>query len=175
MPFHGCRLPRAARFAAAFLLLAAAAGCGKGKISGTVTGPDGKPLPLGQITFVPSSGPAVSGDVTDGKYAVQNVPTGAAKVSLDTNYIKLQADQTLQVNPATRGPQLPGGGKGLSPEAAAQFEKMNGGAAGAIQHAKEQLMKYRHIPDKYTKPDDSGLGLTVKGGDNTFDVDLSGK
>ena len=157
-------LRRPACFAAVLFLLAAATGCGKGKVSGTVAGPDGQPLPLGRITFHPPSGPAVTGDIQDGKYAVQNVPTGETKVTLDTSYVKEEATAALTTGTSAAQGQPRGGA------ARPQFEEMNRKAAEGREHAKEQLAKYREVPEKYTKPDTSGLSLTVKAGDNTFDV-----
>jgi hypothetical protein len=45
--------------------------------------------------------------------------------------------------------------------------------ADAAKRAQELKAKYRQVPDKFTNPDTSGLSLTVKGGNNPFNVDLS--
>ena len=79
---------RALRIAAVFLLLSGvAAGCrggsGFGNVSGTVAY-DGKPVEQGSISFVPvdGKGPTAGGMIANGKYAVEKVPVGAAKVSI---------------------------------------------------------------------------------------------
>ena len=58
------------------LLLSAGCGGGKSSVSGTVTF-DGKPLPEGQIAFVPASGKDKGANATikDGAYSLQ-VPSG---------------------------------------------------------------------------------------------------
>src|SRR5689334_90468 len=73
---------------------------GKGDITGQVT-VDGKPLPMGNVVFIPTSGaPAVAASVAaDGKYTAVGVPSGEVKVSLD-----LAAVQSL----ASAAPKAPG-------------------------------------------------------------------
>jgi hypothetical protein len=164
------------------VLLGAATGCGgKGNVSGIVTGPDGKPLPLGRISFLPASGPpGVSADIQDGKYTAENVPTGENKVSVETSYIELEAKLALKNSGGGgQGQGGTGGGaapqRNMPPEAVAGMAEMNKGRDAGIKHAKENLEKYREIPEKFNNPQTSGLSLTVKSGDNTFPVDLSGK
>lgn len=83
MRYH--RLTRVCFALPLYLLLAA--GCAKpaGSVSGEVT-LDGKPVKSGQITFTPADGqgPIVGGPVTDGKFAVNNVPTGSKVVSVQS-------------------------------------------------------------------------------------------
>ena len=169
---------RAACFGAVLVLLGASTGCGgKAKVSGTVTGPDGKPLPLGRISFTPASGPpGVTADIQDGKYTAEDVRTGENKVSVETAYIELEANLVLH-------PDRPGGSggtggsgapmPGMPPEAVAGMAEMNKGRDEGIKHAKDNLAKYRAIPDKFNDPKTSGLSFTVKSGDNDFPVDLS--
>ncbi|OWK40888.1 hypothetical protein [Fimbriiglobus ruber] len=79
---------RTVRATAVFLVaagwLAGCGGPGTGDVSGTVAY-DGKPVDLGSITFIPAdgNGPTTGGTITGGKYAVANVPTGAAKVRIN--------------------------------------------------------------------------------------------
>lgn len=81
---------RVVRVAAGVLLAASlAAGCGgpkTGEVSGTVRY-DGKPVEQGSIAFIPAdgNGPTAGGAITDGKYSVQNVPAGTAKVRINAD------------------------------------------------------------------------------------------
>jgi hypothetical protein len=155
------------------ILLLAAMGCGggKGDVSGTVT-LDGKPLPAGKIAFLASKGAAVSADIQNGQYTVAKVPTGNVKVTVETASIKTQADQMQagirQGGPKSVPPNTP-------PEAKAHLEAEIKANAESAQKAKDLLAQYRPIPEKYGKPDTSGLSTTVKAGDNKFDVSLTSK
>lgn len=59
----------------------AAAGCGPsaGSVSGNITF-EGKGIPVGTVVFVPANGADVSGSIYEGKYLVDKVPPGEAKV-----------------------------------------------------------------------------------------------
>jgi hypothetical protein len=177
MQFHWRVIRRAACFGAVLVLLGAATGCGgKAKVSGAVT-LDGKPLPLGRISFTPASGPpGVTADIQDGKYTAEDVRTGENKVSVETAYIELEANLVLHPDHPGGGGGTGGGGApmpGMPPEAVAGMAEMNKGRGEGIKHAKENLEKYRKIPEKFNNPQTSGLSLTVKSGDNSFPVDLS--
>lgn len=180
MQFHWRVIRRAACFGAVLVLIGAATGCGgKGKVTGTVTGPDGQPLPLGRISFIPASGPpGVTADIEDGKYTAENVPTGEAKVSVETSYIEAEAKLALK-NSGGGGHGGTGGGaappKGMTPEIATALAEMNKGQAEGKKRAQEKLAKYRQIPEKFADAKTSELSLTVKSGDNTYPVDLSKK
>ncbi|HBI41726.1 MAG TPA: hypothetical protein DDY78_02585 [Planctomycetales bacterium] len=178
LPWSAIR--RAACFGAVVVLLGTATGCGgKGNVSGTVTGPDGKPLPLGKISFTPSSGPpGVSADIEDGKYTAENVGTGENKVAVETAYIKTESLPMLKnTNPESMATHGTGGGgpvpKDMPAEAVAGMAAINKSRDEGIQKAKDNMAKYREIPEKFTDPKTSGLSLTVKSGANTFPVDLS--
>jgi hypothetical protein len=174
MRFPGRVIDRAVCFGAMLLLLGAVTGCGgKGKVSGMVTGPDGQPLPLGRITFLPDSGPpGVSGEIQDGKYAVEDLSTGPAKVSVETAYIH-DENQGL-VKAASKAGALTGTGASGPPpkDAPPAFAEMQKKQAEGLKIAKEKLAKYREIPEKFADPKTSGLSLTVKSGNNDFPVDL---
>jgi hypothetical protein len=183
MRFSLGAIRRAACFGAVLVLLGAASGCGsgKGKVSGSVTGPDGQPLPLGRITFSAASGQgAVTADIQDGKYTAEDVPAGENKVAVETSYIK-EAAQAAQKNANQGSVEKKGtGGTGpmpanMPPEAVAGMAKINKARDEGAQKAKENMAKYREIPEKFADPSTSGLSLTVKSGDNTYPVDLSGK
>ena len=75
-------------FCAAAGLLVALSGCGGGGV-GNVSGEvkyNGQPLPNGRVTFVCSGGtkPALSADITEGKYQIANVPAGPVEVTVET-------------------------------------------------------------------------------------------
>ncbi len=180
MQFHWGTIHRVACFSAVLVLLGAASGCGgKGKVSGAVTGPDGQPLPIGRITFTPASGPGASAEIQDGKYTAEDVTPGDYKVFVETAYVEQGAKLALKgvnlkgvPNAGGTGGALP---KDAPPEAVAGMAKINKARDEGIKKARDDLAKYRPIPEKFTDPKTSGLSLTVKSGSNTFPVDLSGK
>jgi hypothetical protein len=159
------------------LLIPLSMGCGggKGKVSGTVT-VDGQPLPAGTITFYPSKGTAVPGNISDGQYSVSGVPSGTAKITVETASIKKQADsmQSSTSNMQMSMGQMPPGAQ-MPPEAKARLDEEKKRADDSVRQAKELRAKYRPIPDKYAQPDTSGLTVEVKSGTNTHDVPLTSK
>ena len=154
-------------------------GGGKAKVTGTVT-LDGKPLPAGTIAFIPEKGPAVAASIRDGVYTAAAVPIGDVKVTVETASLRhLAGDEKKSgldptrfekkggLDPAhypTNDPKMPA-------EAKAYFEKQSQLAS----EAKDMAGRYRPIPDRYTNPETSGLSLTVKSGENKFDVPLTSK
>jgi hypothetical protein len=180
MQFFWQAIRRTACFAAVLVLLGAVTGCGgKGRVSGTVTGPDGQPLPLGRITFLPASGPpGVSADIEDGKYTAEGVTPGEAKVAVETAYIAEEAKPALSSGSAGNIPKtgtLAPPPPNMPPEAVEGMAKIAKARDEGIKIAKEKMAKYRQIPEKFADPKTSGLSLTVKSGDNTYPVDLSKK
>jgi len=124
-------------------------GGGKGTISGKVTY-KGAPLKGGHIAFLASNKQNFMGDISeDGSYVISNVPTGPAKVSVQTSYMKQTARTSRQYKVPADAPKGLGGGGG--PDLA---------------------KRYVAIPDKYEDPDQSGLTYTVKSGDQTHNIDL---
>lgn len=71
-------------------LTAMSSGCGgtdmdRATVSGNVT-LNGKPIPLGDILFVPQNGPAWSAKITEGHYSTEGtkgVPVGVIKVQIE--------------------------------------------------------------------------------------------
>lgn len=160
------------------LLVPVVIGCGssKGKVNGEVT-LDGKPLPGGTITFHPSKGNPVGGEITDGKFSVTGVPTGTAKVTVATAYMKQEAEALGMANQNTgmsMGRNAPPGAA-MPPEAKAALEKEKQRSQESASKAKELRARYREIPEKYTQPDTSGLSTQIKSGVNNFEVQLSSK
>lgn len=137
-----------------FVTALAVAGCGKSKatVSGKVTYQN-KPVKGGNISFVSSKG-AVSGEINeDGTYTVDGVPTGEARISVDTESINPQIVGGGQQNTAPKGVTVPsdyqaGGGTKVDPK------------------------RYVKIPEKYADPDTSDLTFKVGSGSNTYDIDL---
>ena len=168
------RLRRSLLVLGAFLLTGVVGcGSGKGSVSGKVT-LDGKPLPAGNISFLGPKGQAVTADIKDGQYTASNVPTGDVKVTVQTSSIKTEADSLLASsrnssvgrNPATS--KLPAGVKEHVQAEVARNADM-------AKRGKELLSRYRPLPDKYSKPDTSGLHVAVNRGENSFDVPLTSR
>lgn len=173
--------PTLFRALAVALLALVPLGCGRS--TGTVTGTvslDGKALPAGQISFIPSSGPAVSAQIKDGAYTVAGVPTGEVKVTVETETIKLKLDAMKKSTaPSSFNPSLKGfSGKKLSempPAAKEFFEKQKQNATEAGRNYKELLASYREIPARYKEAATSGFSVNVTSGSNTYDVPLKSK
>lgn len=178
-------------FAAAVL---AAAGCAKsGKVSGKITLADGSPLPGGIITFTPedsSRNPATAVIREDGTYEA-DVPTGMCKVGIDNRMAgSKQSPVGIGGAPVPPTGGAAGGAKGGPPN---MMAKLKGGAgppaaskggvddiaraaaaAGAPQGQTTIPVPGKVVPinSKYMNPVASGLTFEVRGGSNTFDVQL---
>lgn len=161
-----------------FLLpLAAGCGGGKGSVSGTVT-LDGQPLPVGNITFLPSNGPGATGPIEDGKYSVKGVPTGQVTVTVETISIKKEIESVTKSSP--KAPKvgtatIPQDMAKVPENARAKMEQMKKQADERTSRVKDLQAKYREVPGKYSRAEASGLATTVNKGQNTFDVQLSSK
>jgi hypothetical protein len=141
------------RFGVAILSLSALvliAGCGKssGNVSGKVT-LDGQPLKGGgTVTFQGSKG-GVSGTISpEGSYTISNVPPGEVKITLAPG---MATGAVASATPGDPGKMQPP--KTLAPPA--------------------PVLPHGNIPEKYTKPETSGLTYTVKSGNQTFDIPLT--
>jgi hypothetical protein len=159
------------------LVLSATAGCGgKGTVSGKVT-LDGEPLPAGTITFQSKSGKAASGAITDGQYSVPGVPTGEVSVSVETATVLEKSKAAAQGYAIfVKNRQMPTAESAskMPPEAKARFEEEDKRGQNLQKEAEEWKAKYRFLPDKYSKPETSGLTTKVSGS-TTYDVPLSTK
>src|SRR5262245_2998889 len=131
------------------LMTALGAGCGSppGTVSGTVK-VNGQPLPKGLITFLSEVGnkDPYSAQIIDGKYQTSPIPAGPAKVMIIPGL----------ESAAPSEPPKEGQGNDLMPTV----------QPGRVK--KPGLV----VPDKYQNAETSGLSLTVKSGENTFDVDM---
>jgi hypothetical protein len=128
------------------------AGCG-GSSQSTVTGKvsyKGQPLKGGTVTIIPQSGGIASTTIgEDGSYKIDKVPTGPAKVTVDTKSLR-PASKNQSFGPYAKAPKditTPGNQQG-------------------------DPSRYVQIPDQYADPDSSDLTLTVKKGAQQFDIDL---
>jgi hypothetical protein len=142
------------------VLPVAVAGCSK---SGTVAGKvsvDGRPVSGGIVNFLGAdveSGTqnSVTGTIhPDGTYEANKVPVGPIKVCIMPD-----------AGTRTRAPKAP-----VRPRDREQGVKPNTTAADPASTAGPVS-----IPPKYTKYDTSGLTLTVHGGTNPFDIEMTSK
>jgi hypothetical protein len=143
MPAKFCNVRVAPLLAALALGLC---GCGgSGRVSGTVTR-DGHPVRAGVITFVSKDGKgtALASIKKDGSYTAANVPVG------DTSVILVNAMEE---------PDFTG------PVSVAEAAKPS---AKRAPPPKPPIA----IPDKFGKPETSGLTLTVRSGDNPYNIDV---
>jgi hypothetical protein len=152
-------LARRVRFAAAglgMLLGLAATGCGSyGSVSGKITC-NGQPLGGGTVVFtVEGQGSDSSPIGPDGSYHINKVPTGTAKVSVET----------LSVKPAgadfRRPPNMPTPPAGQIPQ-----------GAQPLNYDTQPKGTYVEIPENYSDPNKSGLTYEVKSGSQEKSFDL---
>jgi hypothetical protein len=126
-------------------------GCGgaKSEVSGTVTY-QGKPLPLGTVTFIGADNQAVgSSAITGGKYAMAKLPAGPVKI-------------IVTVPPYS---EFPGRrGKHVSPEKQAPKDEEPPSPPKRVPRVV--------IPEKYGNPDESGLTYTVQPGPQEHNIEL---
>jgi hypothetical protein len=140
-----------------FLVLLAAlglSGCSPatGSLSGKVSY-NGTLLKGGSVTFVgpPGKPSAVANINEDGTYTVAGAPTGEVKVCVDTEML----------NPAGR-------------KNARSYEPPPGMVppGGLNNKDSSDPKRYMAIPPEYASPDKTTLTLTVKGGRQTYDIDM---
>jgi len=80
----------------------------------------------------------------DGRYRVENVPVGEVRIGVNTA-AALGQYQSKAMGGAYKGPEAKGKGKVVG-------------------------VKFVPVPDKYAKPETSGITTTIKKGPNTFDI-----
>lgn len=127
----------------AAVLVAAGCGAPTGTLTGKVTY-DGKPVAGGAVSFCPvKDGRPYHGPIDkDGNYTVTGVPLGEALVCLSPS---------PDFSPA------------VAMEKSGKRTEADGSASGVPQ---------RPFPAKYEDPRTSGFKVTVKAGDNPFDIPM---
>ncbi len=148
--------------AAAFLLLAPVAGCSShGTVSGKITY-QGEPLRGGTVVFTSGGGKVTrSAEVgPDGSYIVADVPTGEARITVDTRFA--QPPPWME---SGRGPPRP-----MQPPPDVQLPP--GAENNTIYKPKPRSAYAQKIPEEFGDPDKSGLSYAVTAGPQTHDLDL---
>lgn len=147
---------RRAVFAAFALGLVLLAGCGggSGSVTGTVTyKPKGK-LASGTVMILAADGKPRYGEIgADGSYTVADVPAGKCKVTVSSPDVSMQTNRGVEGAPGR--PAIQGGREAAAAKAKA------GPPAGWFA-----------IPEKYGDAANSGLGVEVKGGGTTYNIEL---
>jgi len=136
-------------------------GCGPGihdraNVKGRVTF-GGSAVPLAQVVFTTKdrrTGSALTDD--HGNYEMRDAPVGEVMVSVTG--MKLSAEMRMGKYKAPEPP------KGMQPMAPPE------GDAGI---AKFDPKKIRPLPDKYEKPETSGLTYVVEKGEHKYDISLT--
>jgi len=148
-------------FLMALLLMAAGCGGSSSSVSGKITFRN-NPLHGGTVTFsgpgeTPWTKTAQIGD--DGSYTLNGVPTGQARITVETDTAKPANPQAKQM----ASKMMPKGDK--MPEGAehSPFFQMKQQQSGD---------KYVAIPQKYKKPETSGLTYEVKRGKQEHNINL---
>jgi hypothetical protein len=149
------------------------AGCGgsSGDVKGKVTY-KGKELKGGGVSFVSTSGgPSQAGVIgEDGTYSIPNLQTGTYKVCVDTRNLRPPAkSRPMGPRPVAKKEsagstpaETSGAPEGYTPSTMSMAD------AAIAANAK----RYTEIPEKYAEPEQTDITYTVKGGDQTFDIEL---
>ncbi len=131
----------------------AVVGCGGGGGRGTVSGKvtyKGTALKGGRVIYSSATGANTAADIgEDGTYTAQLVPTGPAKISVQTSYLQMARARGYAPPKDQKAPE--GYQMGGDPNMAKRFVK---------------------IPDQYENADTSGLTYDVKRGDQKHDLEL---
>jgi hypothetical protein len=144
---------RALRSGGAVLLLLA--GCSSPvAITGKITY-QGKPLPVGNVTFVPEQGGGgFTSEIRNGEYKVTKVPLGPSKIAVMTPSQSTPNQYMEKMRPP--------------PEMLKQAQGKVPGDPGSDP-------KPVPIPKKFNDPDTSGLTYTVTGGSQVHNIDIPDK
>src|SRR4051812_31024161 len=151
-------------FVAIALLAAAGCGPGQGKVSGTVLF-DGKPLPGGIVTFVPTNSRfgVVSVELDEsGNFGPVVLPAGEMIVSVD--------NRKFAPPPPSRG-----GSVALPPGLSPGFRANMRPSSPRPQPAQDPTVaaRYVKIPERYYQGESSGLMITVGAGDQRQEIKLT--
>jgi hypothetical protein len=147
--------------AGALALLPPVAGCsGSATITGKVTY-QGRPLTAGTVLFTSTKGrgtrTAQIGE--DGTYTITNMPTGPAKIAVETKSAQPPPSRPFEADPRA----------GARPPAGAPLPE---GAKATVYGDPSKVRTAEPIPEHYANPDESGLTYTVKGGKQELPIDL---
>jgi hypothetical protein len=148
---HGTFLDRYFPLGLVLLFLLMMAGCGRsGRPTGTVTGTvtyKGTPVPSGTVAFFGPNDQVDSAPInSDGSYTATKVPLGPVKVTVTT--------------PPSKAADLK--------KAAKQSGNRRFGKGPEFPETVDTVA----VPDKYSNPGKSGLGLTVTEGSQPYNIDL---
>jgi hypothetical protein len=143
-----------------------AGGCGPS--TGTVTGKvryNGKPLSSGSVSFLPESGRGSFGAriKEDGSYTIEKVPVGKVKIVVNLGKSRGNNPRRAMMHQAMKSNKVE-----LSEEARKSMPSTFKDAAESPQPS----AWVTSIPKRYSDPDQSGLELTVTGGQQTHDIEL---
>jgi hypothetical protein len=146
----------------AVLVLAGATGCGgTGTITGKVTY-QGRPLTGGTVLFTSASGKGSQSSPIgpDGSYTIEKMPTGPAKVAVDTG------------GSAQRPPGVFGGGPPKQMQPGKDVKLPEGVKSPLYNPEAKQGKPPERIPEQYANPDTSKLTYTVRSGSQTHEIEL---
>ncbi len=148
-------------------LLAAGCGSSQGTVSGKVSF-RGQPLRGGTVSIIPQAGGAMTGEIKeDGSYTIAKVPTGPAKVAVETASIRPSAGRAGQARgPAGYYAKMPKEPPSDAPSGADPTQFLPGAQKSG------DAKRYVPIPEQFGDAEKSGLSLTVTGGKQPFDIDL---
>jgi hypothetical protein len=164
-------LQRAKRLGLGLLLLSLglpAVGCGgSGNVSGKVLY-QGKPLPGGAVTFMPTSGQGAYTsriNPADGSYNILKCPAGPVRVVIVPPARSSADPKVRMMVDAVKSGRQPK----PTPE---DLEKMPKDFRDAFEGAIAGEEKSVPLPAKYTDPKGSELQYTVTAGNQTHDIEL---
>jgi hypothetical protein len=143
--------------AMSFLLAALGCGSSTATVSGKISFRN-NPLHGGTVTFY---GPGENGWTKtstisdDGSYKLDHVPTGSARITVETKTAKVnpQAKQKMPKMPKDKPPE------GLEHSPFGQMQK-------------QSADKFVEIPEKYKDPNQSGLTYEIKNGKQEHNINL---
>lgn len=153
-PARSGHLQRSSLFLLCGPLLLAGCGGSQGTVSGKVLYL-GKPLPAGNVTFIPEKGGALTAEIKeDGSYTISKVPIGPAKITVETQ----------SVRPPAQG--------GFAPPMPPKDAIPSGVDPSKLPGFQGQAKKYVQIPEPYSDPQKSGLSHTVESGKHEHTIEL---
>jgi hypothetical protein len=156
------------------LLIPFLAGCAPaiGKVTGKVTY-KGQPVPGGFVTFRPVDGRQNAVTATleqDGRYSTVEIPAGEVMVTIDNRELEPRSSipslpPNVPLSPEMRAKL--GSGKAAAPPPPGD------GAPATGEDVRRPSGRYLPIPEKYYNAESSGLKFTIKGGEQTLDIELT--